>query len=68
MDSDDILPFTQAVLVATQYTRQHMATNQFLHSVGLQLAGAMRDGDKCTWKLRVINTHRWTIACIQYGF
>jgi hypothetical protein len=80
MDSDALLPFSQAVCVARKFVdlnRQNLdqqkyvciAQTKYLESIGLKLQGILHhDENSCTWKLGVVDARAWLMACVRYGF
>ena len=77
MVSDDHLDFACAMQVVQTWTQtctdayhSHSSFKQFMESVGLQDeadATIQPDGFRM-WKFRVVDAHRWTLACVRYGF
>ena len=77
MDSDDHLDFATSMQVVQTWTQtctdayhSHSSFKQFMSSIGLQdeADDTLKTDGFSPWKFRVVDAHRWTLACVRYGF
>ena len=77
MASDDHLKFATSLRVVRTWTQtctaayhSHHDFKMFMESVGLQddTDETVQPVGFSVWKFRVVDVHRWTLACLRYGF